>query len=81
MTNEEYVATLEQLMALVAAVQDMDLAGLLERIEHAELFGPILDPTAWIRGNKQLTNIKSVARAAYDFQQRIQAMAGGGVRE
>ena len=80
MTNEEYVATLNQLMSLVIGVQDMDLSGFLERIEHTQSIGAILDPTAWIRGNKQLTNIKSVARAAYDFQQRIQAMAGGGVR-
>ncbi len=81
MTNEEYLETLHQLMSLVAAVQDMDLASFLERIEHAESIGVILDPTAWIRGNQQLTNIKSVASAAYDFQQRAQAMAGGGVRE
>ena len=81
MTHEEYVATLNQLMALVIAVQDIDLSGFLEQIEHTRSIGVILDPTAWIRGNKQLTNIKSVASAAYDFQQRIQAMAGGGVRE
>lgn len=81
MTSEEYQQTLHELQALAMVIQDMDLASFLERIEHAESIGAILDPTAWIRGNKQLTSIKSVASAAYDFQQRVQAMAGGGVGE
>ncbi|MGE5572975.1 MAG: hypothetical protein ACM3ZU_08165 [Bacteroidota bacterium] len=71
MTDAEYIETQQQLLLLANIVSQMDLADLLERIQHGETVGPILDPTLFIRGSKKLSAVKRIAQGAQQFQKAI----------
>jgi hypothetical protein len=68
MTDAEYAATQQQLLAIAAIVSDMDLSGFLQRIERCDALGPMVDPTAYRSGMKRLTTIRRLAEATRDMQ-------------
>ncbi len=72
MTDEEYAQTQEQLILLAQFAKDLNLSGFLQRISQAESVAPIMDPTLWIRGHRQLEQVKRLAQALRPFQQEIQ---------
>ena len=72
MTDEEYAQTQEQLILLAQFAKDLNLSGFLQRISQAESIAPIMDPTLWIRGHRQLEQVKRLAQALRPFQQEIQ---------
>ena len=72
MTDEEYAQTQQQLILLAQFAKDLNLSGFLQRISQAESIAPIMDPTLWIRGHRQLEQIKRLAQALRPFQQEIQ---------
>lgn len=63
MTDEEYQRTQDELVRLCREVLQLDLVGFLNRVEHTEATGPIVDPTLWIKGQARLEAIKRCAVA------------------
>lgn len=72
MTDEEYAQTQQQLILLAQFAKDLNLSGFLQRISQAESIAPIMDPTLWIRGHRQLEQVKRLPQALRPFQQEIQ---------
>jgi hypothetical protein len=68
MTNDEYVRTQTELIALGKFVLMMDLPEFLDRICLAESVTPITDPSLWLRGNKKLAQVKKLAQAANELR-------------
>lgn len=64
MTDDEYERTQTALQSLRAQVEVLDLDGFLARITHAEVLGPVLDPTLYRRAARQLDVVKRIALAA-----------------
>lgn len=50
MTSIEYESQLQQLGMVAQLIADVPIADLLNHVTHAETLGPLLEPTAWIRG-------------------------------
>ncbi len=50
MTEHEYKAYLHRLALAASVISDVPIAELRNYLTHAETLGPILEPTAWIRG-------------------------------
>lgn len=71
MTDEEYVTTQEQLLFLGGLVKDIDVVGFLNRISHAEAWGPIADPTLYRAAMKNLDEIKQIAEGALKLKQAV----------
>jgi len=46
----------------------------VESCERAEAIGPILDPTAWMRGRGNLDSNKKMTRALLEFRKAIDYM-------
>ena len=74
MTSEEYATTQDQLMLLGNLVNTLDLAAFIEKAQHADTLGPMLDPTLWMKGGKNLSLVIDVARAAHRFQLAFQTL-------
>ena len=72
MTNEEYTMTQLELLNVVLIVKDMDLEGLIARINECETLAPIIDPSRYIRGAKQLENVKRDAINLLKFKKQLQ---------
>jgi len=73
MTDTEYTVTrafVEAFVNLVAG-HTLDFNGFLARIERADAAGPILDPTAYRDGQKEMHLIRDLARATQAYQMRI----------
>lgn len=47
MSNEDYLATQNQISLYAGLLRELPLAGFLERLGHAESVGPLLDPTLY----------------------------------
>ena len=50
MTSIEYESQLQRLAMAAQLIADVPIADLLNHVTHAETVGPIIEPTAWIRG-------------------------------
>lgn len=75
MTDAEYVLTQERLFLVSRMIANMDLDGFLERLNRAEVLGPVLDPTLFIQGATRFDAIKRIARAAKELQVAAKSMA------
>lgn len=67
-----YPAVREQLMCLSKLILDLPLRGFIDRISVSEAVGPLLDPTAFIKGGDTLSKIKRLAVAARRFQKVVE---------
>lgn len=69
MSSEEYEATAQQLRLIAQLALSLDLKAFLEHIEAADIMGPMLDPTAYMRhGSRNLDHAKKLAQAARGLQ-------------
>jgi hypothetical protein len=76
MTDIEYRGHLQRLALISTLVADVPIAELHNHVTHAETLGPILEPTAWIRGGADnLTDARDLIDAAaplVSFGERLQ---------
>lgn len=68
MTNEEYIATQQQLILAAQVINQLDLGSFLDRIGAAHAMGPILDPTLYRKGVAKMSLVERLAKAASEFQ-------------
>lgn len=73
MDDTEYAITQAFMKAYVNLIagHTLDWDGFLDRIAHADAVGPILDPTAYRDGQKEMHLIRDLARATQAYQTRI----------
>lgn len=71
MTSDEYASTQQPLIMLANLVLTYNLDGFLQAIGLADAIGPIVDPTLWMRGSRNMRFIEDLARAAQRFQSDI----------
>lgn len=73
MTDTEYEVTQAFVLTFAELIykHTLDFRGFFERIEHADASGPIIDPTMWIKGHKEMHKIRDLARATQTYQTRI----------
>lgn len=64
MTGEEYQEYLNRLSLAGQLIADVPIAELLNTISHCDTIGPIVDPTAWMRGADNLRDQEDLVRAA-----------------
>lgn len=68
LTAIEYESHLQRLAMAAQLVADVPIAELLNHITHAETIGPLLEPTAWIRGGgDNLRDARDLVEAAAPF--------------
>lgn len=71
MSEAEYLVIQQQLLMLASLVREMDVEGFLKCISLSEATAPILDPTLWIKGHKNLEIIKKMALGARAFKNAL----------
>lgn len=64
MSEEEYTLIQQQLLMMIPFMLRMNLPGFLRRIQKSEAIAPMLDPTLFMKGSRQLERVKEIARAA-----------------
>lgn len=67
-TDAEYQMTQERLMFLAQMVDELPLDAFLQRLEEADVLGPLLDPSLYMRVGYRLWAVRDIARAAREFQ-------------
>lgn len=77
MTNEQYQATQDLLINIAHQIQILDLVGFLNRIEQADTWGMMRDPTLYRATMKNLQDIRDLAAAALQFQRTVMRLKGG----
>jgi len=66
MTSIEYEGQLQLLAMVAQLIADVPVADLLNHVTHAETLGPLLEPTAWIRGGgDNLQDARDLLEAAW----------------
>lgn len=68
MNRIDYEITQQQIVFIGSLVKDLHLVEFIAAIDHADSIGPILDPTLWMRGNKEMMKIRDLAAGLRDFQ-------------
>ena len=68
MNKIDYEMTQQQIVFIGSLVKDLHLDEFIAAIDHADSIGPILDPTLWMRGNKEMMKIRDLAAGLRDFQ-------------
>jgi len=71
MNQSEYQTELLSIFNLCALVRRLEIAAVLEQIQHAEAVGPIIDPTLYRMAHPPLHWHKKCAQAALRFQRTI----------
>ena len=66
-----YQANMQVLLSYVAILNQLELAQMLEAMDRAEAFGPILDPTLYRAASANLRWQKEIVMAALEFQQTV----------
>jgi len=70
-SESDYLLTQTQIGFLANLVRDMPLHEFLAAISHADTVAPIVDPIAWIRGEKEMHKIERLALGLLQFQKVI----------
>lgn len=71
LSSEVYALVQAQLMTLAGLVMDMPLTEFINAGNNAIDFGPLIDPTLWVRGGKRLEKIIELASALRVFQVEV----------
>lgn len=79
MTAEEYEQLQVQVLLVGGLVREWDIDGALEAIGHADSVGPIVDPTAWMRGQASMHDYERMLRALLPFKAVVEEIAGKAV--
>jgi hypothetical protein len=64
MLDEEYQAAVRACALVASMLTQYDLPDLLQRIERADAFGPILDPTLWRDKQEAMDEDRKLLEAA-----------------
>lgn len=75
MTGEQYTIVQEQIFLLGQLVRDLPLDEFIQKAQRADAIGPIINPTLWMRGNKNLQKIIDLAVALREFQGVVLSIA------
>lgn len=78
MHDREYLFALEQMKMLTGLMMRLDIDGLIERMERADVVGPVVDPTLYRQAAEALRQQMAMAKAARDFQTAIRKEVGRG---
>lgn len=74
MDKDDYLMTQEKLIILGNLMEGMPLDEFLQAIDRVETVGPIVDPTLWMKGHRNMDKIKRIATAARAFQKECAAV-------
>lgn len=69
MTKEEYQASVAACYTCAAMLAQFDLREVLQRIETADVVGPILDPTLWMQNSDKMQEDKTAVKAALELSE------------
>ena len=76
----EYESSLQRLSMAAQLVADVPIADLLNHVSHAETLGPLLEPTAWIRGGgdnlRDARDLIEAARPLVYFGAKLASRSG-----
>lgn len=75
----EYIAYMNTAALLGRATLDLPIERMLRNISQAEVLGPILDPTAYMRGGKNLTHHRRYLEALREVQKLAREIMEAGV--
>lgn len=64
---------------LATSIELADIDRALREADHAQGIGPIIDPTAWMRGTDALAEQVTFLRAFRDFRAAIEEFRPGAV--
>jgi len=67
-----YLQTQQQLRLLAQIVREMPLKDFINAAEHAETLGPLIDPTLYAQGSRNLAKVKYLAQALLPFAQVVE---------
>jgi hypothetical protein len=76
MDRIEYIIQLQNTLNLATLVCQLRLGDLLTMMNRSETIAPIIDPTLFLRGSKNLGKQKEIVEAALTFQQAIKKIDG-----
>lgn len=68
MDRVEYGETAAKIVWCALFVQDLDLDGFLAAISRADTVGPIVDPSLWMEGHRQMNLMERLASGLRAFQ-------------
>lgn len=63
MDTDTYQGCLIRAYLMVRLIGDLPLGEMIDAAERADTLGPILDPTAWMKGHRKLAEDSEVLRA------------------
>lgn len=72
MLKDQYAAVQGQLLAIVSIVAEMPLQEFIAAGERAQSIGPVIDPTLWRQGHRQLEGVMRLAIALRVFQMEME---------
>lgn len=64
MNGKEYIQTQMRIIEMGKIADSLDLDGFLKCISNAETVAPIIDPTMYLKAQKNLSAIKNMTQAA-----------------
>jgi len=71
MNEGEYLQTQNQIMTVAGLVAEMPLCEFIAAAEKADVVGPIVDPTLWIKAEDNLGTLLDIARSLRNFQKFV----------
>lgn len=71
MNSDQYVATMKMIATTLRPIQLVPLADMREFLSTAEIIGPMIDPTAYIRGGRDSLADQADLLDAVDAVQRV----------
>lgn len=74
MKAHEYTLHLQMIIQQARLIHMIDIAGVLNAMERVDTVGPIIDPTLWMKGHKNMDVQREIAQAALTFQIKIAAI-------
>ncbi len=71
MDRQEYLQTQQQLIALSSVVVDIDLDEFVNMIGKAEVVGPIMNPTNYVKAMNNMSDLRRLAISLRPFQKVV----------
>jgi hypothetical protein len=69
--NDEYLAAQDQALLIANILVVTDFDAFLDRIHVSEAAGPVVDPTLFLKAQKNLGLIKTIATALRDARDQV----------
>lgn len=78
MDRTAYTDAMTGVQIAAGILREIDLAGVLNAMEHADALGPILDPTLYKSASAKMDQQRALVRAALPLQAEIRRQTAGG---